>query len=179
VPDAPETVRLAEHSALRAEINQRTSFQHALVALNLTAVATTIGFVIADNASKHLLLILPLVSPALGLLWLDHNRMIRVLADYIRDELWHWTPSWETYVGRRRPSSPWWSLAFWGSVFSIFLAAPIAGLVIGFPKGSTAGSWALWLAGVGLSALYGLAYVAGVTVWTRRPADQASRGSSA
>lgn len=170
-----DTVRLGEFSALRAEIQQRTSFQHALVTLNLTAVATITGFVAAQKASQQLLLILPVVSPALGLLWLDHNRTIAVIAAYVRDDLWKWKPSWEKRMSEYREGSQSWSLSFWAPVLLIFFAVSVAALVIAFPKGEAATSWVLWLAGVALSSMYLVAFVAGVFLW--RDPNSLSEGS--
>ena len=64
-------LHLAEFSALRAEIGARSGVQHQLMALNITALAAIGGFVISDKADPLLLLMLPLVSCALGVIWHD------------------------------------------------------------------------------------------------------------
>jgi hypothetical protein len=80
-------LHLAEFSALRAEIGARSGVQHQLMALNITALAAIGGFVISDKADPLLLLMLPLVSCALGVIWHDHARNIENIGSYIKDEL--------------------------------------------------------------------------------------------
>ena len=60
------TVLLAEFSALRAEMGQRTSFQQALMGVNLTAIGTIAGLVVSSRAPTDLLLVIPVVSSTLG-----------------------------------------------------------------------------------------------------------------
>lgn len=103
VSDTPDQdVRLAEFAALRVEITQRSSFQQALNALNLTVVATIAGLVLSNHAAKSLLLFVPVISSTFGLLWLDHHRNIVLIATYVREELWRWTPSWEVWFAQHR-----------------------------------------------------------------------------
>jgi hypothetical protein len=78
---------LAEFSALRTEIKDRSSAAWALVNLNVTATAAILGFVLSDNADPRLLLVLPLVAPAFGLLFLDHAYNINNLGSYIGKRL--------------------------------------------------------------------------------------------
>ena len=85
--DARRQTALAEFSALRTEIDARSAAQHQLMALNVTALAATGGFVISNNASPLLLLMLPLVSSALGILWHGQDRTIGNIGTYIKDVL--------------------------------------------------------------------------------------------
>jgi hypothetical protein len=97
-PDAPAEVNpeesddlrsvvLEEFRALRQEIGSRSGIQHQLVALNMTVLATIGGFVISENANPILVLVIPILSPALGIFWHDHSRNIEKIGFYIMREL--------------------------------------------------------------------------------------------
>lgn len=161
---ASSDAKLAEFAALRAEIAQRSSTQQALIALNLTAVATVLGFALTKQSSRGLLLLVPVISPSLGLLWLDHHRNIRLIAEYIRDELWKDSdPSWETWRGARGSSGA--VIAFFLSVALIFGATAAGSWAAGWP-GWTATSGVLLLSGCGalLTLVFVAAYVAVMVV---------------
>lgn len=79
---------LAEYQSNKAEIANRSSFQHAIVALHLTAGSTIAGIVLAGAVNDSFLLVLAMMSSSLGLIWFDHGQGICVIADYLRDELW-------------------------------------------------------------------------------------------
>lgn len=79
---------LAEYQANKAEMASRSNFQHAIVALNLTASSTVAGVVLAGSVDKTFLLVLTVMSSSLGLIWFDHGQGIYVLGDYLRNELW-------------------------------------------------------------------------------------------
>ncbi|MEA5537054.1 hypothetical protein [Crocosphaera sp. XPORK-15E] len=81
------TVALAEFNALRNEIIGRSSSAYTLLNINITATATVAGFVLSNKADSRLLLILPLLSPALGLLFLDHSYNIKNLGGYINTQI--------------------------------------------------------------------------------------------
>lgn len=152
-PPAPETVRLAEFAELRNQIEQRGARQQSLIALNLAAIGTVIGFV-AEGASTALLLIVSLVAPMFGLLWLDHHSNIHRAATYVRRELWLWDPSWERYVvDHQQPR--WWAVLYWAAHLLIFFGAAVAALVIAFPGASgPAGEWIAWSFGALLTLAY-------------------------
>src|SRR5260221_2433456 len=80
-------VALAEFSALRSEIKDRSSAAWALVNLDVTATAALLGFVFSKNADPKILLALPLLAPALGLLFIDHAYNINNLGSYIGKRL--------------------------------------------------------------------------------------------
>ena len=99
--DSPEhslTVQtlLAEFTALRQEIDSRSSTQHTLLNLNITAVATLIGLVATENAQESLLLLITLTSGTLGILWVDHARTIGNIGRYINEDI---RPQLETITG--------------------------------------------------------------------------------
>jgi hypothetical protein len=80
-------VALAEFSALRAEIKDRSSLAWTLVNLNLTATTAVAGFALSNKSAYSLLLVLPLISPAFGMLFIDHSLNIRKLGSYIHEHL--------------------------------------------------------------------------------------------
>jgi hypothetical protein len=168
-------VRLAEYVALRAEITQRLSSQQALVALNLTAVATIVGFVLVKHSSKSLLLLVPVVSSVLGLLWLDHDRNIRLMALYIGTELWRdRKQSWERWSGEghSRPKE----ILYWIAIAIVYGVTSGCTLAVGWPGGrAPTGVWLLAAGGVLLTLLFLGAYVVALTrvldkstAWSRR-----------
>ena len=55
--------------------------------LNVTATAAILGFVLSDKADPRLLLALPIVSPALGMLFIDHAYNINNLGSYINKKV--------------------------------------------------------------------------------------------
>jgi hypothetical protein len=151
-----DETRLAEFVALRGEIAQRSGFQQALIVLNLATVGSIVGVVVSHTQLKVLLLVVPVVSPTLGLLWLDHHRNIRRISDYLASL---WAGSWERHI-RESPPLRMWEIIYWGAMFLVFFAVSAVSLALA-PPGSHApvGVWALWLAGGTLSALYVLAFV--------------------
>jgi hypothetical protein len=81
------TVALAEFSALRDEISNRNNSAFTMINLNITATATVAGFVLSNNADPLILLLLPILSPSLGLLYIDHVINILNIGDYINKEI--------------------------------------------------------------------------------------------
>jgi uncharacterized membrane protein len=104
--------------------------------------------VLGRNADRGLILVMPLLSSALGLLWCGHHIDIARIATYIRLELWVWDPSWEHWASER-PHRRHWTRSFWWAVVLAFCGIPLGALAIGLPlhRGSLA-IWALWSAGV-------------------------------
>jgi len=66
-------VSLAALSAAKTEIADRSKAQHAILQINVAAIGTVVGFVLATTADRQVLLLLPLLSSALGMLYLDHG----------------------------------------------------------------------------------------------------------
>ncbi len=155
---APEAVLLAEYGELRREIGQCSATQHALFALNLAAVGAVVGFVV-EGASASLLLVIPLASPMLGLLWLDNQSKIERITRYIRHEVWLWSPSWVEYV-ERNPHPRWWAL-HWTAIFLMFPG--VSGVALGLAHPASAGEWLAWSLGTSLTAI-----CSGVFVYTAR-----------
>jgi hypothetical protein len=167
--DARRQTALAEFSALRQEIGARSGVQHQLMALNITALTAIGGFVISDQASPLLLLMLPIVSPALGFLWHDHDRNIQNIGTYIRDEV---KPilvktsgaddrllSYEERIDEyeRRRSSRLVPLAI--PLFVLFAGFSAVALVLGFfaiqdEESVSFGVWVVWALGILLVSAY-------------------------
>ena len=158
---APEAVRVAEFGALRAEIDQRISLQQSLLALNLTAVGGVIGFVVSsDRVTTDLLLVIPVVSPMLGLLWLGHESCIRRIAKYIREQGWIWTPSWEEAIERERGESNVLGFVFRVAVALAFVGVAAVALVLARPwnPAASVGVCLLWATGVVTTCLNVVAF---------------------
>lgn len=124
---ASDEVRLAEYASLRHELNQRSTIQQALVALNLTVAGTVTGFVVSGHDLQELFLIVALTSSTLGLLWLDHHLSIHQIARYVRNELWKWEPSWERHICDQEKSRLW-QVVYVSAVTLVFLVVAAAAL---------------------------------------------------
>ena len=77
------TAILAEFSALRAEIAARSSAQHTLLNLNLTASGVVLGTALAQRANLAVLLVVPIIGCCFGLLFIDHAAVIEKLGRVI------------------------------------------------------------------------------------------------
>jgi uncharacterized membrane protein len=118
---------------------------------NLTAVAAVAGLVLGRNVDASLILAIPLLSSALGLMWFGHHIDIEGIGAYLRVELWQWEPSWEHWIRKHRHAR-WWDRTFWFAVVLVFCGAPSAALAIGLPKhDASLVEWLLWSAGVVLT----------------------------
>jgi hypothetical protein len=81
------SVVLDEFKALRDEIQNRATAAYTILNINITAIAAVAGLLLSKKGDLRLLLILPLVSPSLGLLFVDHSLNIRNLGRYINHRL--------------------------------------------------------------------------------------------
>lgn len=72
-------LRVAEYNALRSEINNRTTAQHTVLSLNLTIAAAVSSIAFGNTGNVHIVFVLPVICPLLGLLYLDHaNAIVRL-----------------------------------------------------------------------------------------------------
>jgi hypothetical protein len=78
---------VAEFNAMRAEILFRATSQATLMQLNITAAGTVAFFALADGARAPTMIIIPMLSPILGILWLDHDATILKLGRFIKTNL--------------------------------------------------------------------------------------------
>lgn len=147
--NAAEDAR-AKFAAYRQEILERSGHQHGLLALNLTAVAAFAGFVLSDHADARLLLLLPVISGSVGLLWCDHARSIESIGAYLEADLPE-LAGYEKWPGRVKRMR-WPRVPLTLALLVLFVAIPIAGLVI--PIHHVHGAlWVLWAAGLTLVGL--------------------------
>lgn len=137
--------RKEEFAACRAEILARSSHQHTLISLNLTELAALSGVVLSGHADKRVLLLLPIISGSIGLLWYDHARNIDSLGDYVRVSL----PGYGGYEKRiaQLERTEWRRVPVTFALLVLFVATPIAGLVVPFHR-IHGGLWVLWSIGL-------------------------------
>ncbi|MEU7826242.1 hypothetical protein [Catellatospora sp. NPDC049133] len=163
---------LAEYSALRAELLHKLGAQSTIINLNLTAIAGIAGIVIAQKADIRLLLLLPMISGALGLLAYDAARDVTTIARYIRDQL---APLVAQYVGDRRLFQYEAHLLQDRGVLRRLLPSVVTGLVfpgislgclyVAWPYLQTPLDWTAWGLGTVLLTLNATAWL---TLWQRR-----------
>jgi hypothetical protein len=100
------TVVLAQFNACRTEILARSSSQASVVNLNITAISILAGYYFVYHANPLVLLVIPLVSPMLGIIWADHAINIGNLGRFIQHSLMpllsgtlqHDLPDYETFI---------------------------------------------------------------------------------
>jgi hypothetical protein len=160
--------RVQEFSALREEIAGRSKAQHTLIQLSITAIGAIGAFVLAGEGvpggiplagkgNPLLLLLIPLLIPALGMIYLDHAINITNIGNYINEVLrpelgaFHYEERVRAYEKRKTLRI----LLYGLPIFLIFAAGPIASLIITalFLSGLF---WAevLWCGGVFMALLY-------------------------
>jgi hypothetical protein len=149
-------VALAEFGKLRDEIGGRSTAAWTLVGLSITSSATLAGFVLAQKADARLLLVLPLLTPSLGLLFMDHAANIGRIGDYINTVLKpvlreaacdrrllsyeEWVDAYEAHTLERL-------LPFGIPLVLAFTMVPVGALVYLAPRIDEAWSWILWVLG--------------------------------
>jgi len=84
---ADTQILLAEYTALRAEIERRTTVQWNVFALQLASAGAIAGVAISAAGNLALLLLIPLSSYLLGSRYLLHDFHIKLIARYVRDSL--------------------------------------------------------------------------------------------
>jgi hypothetical protein len=169
-------VALAEFNALRGEISGRASLAWTLVNLNLTVTTTIVGLALSATGIWGMLLVLPLLSPAFGLLFIDHSLNIKKLGKYIQEHLGpilvreagddqlfqyeDWVDEYETrWVLRWVP--------FGIPLLLLFAGFPLVALVLTYPTAllavhpmlKPAFAWGLWGLGVLLATTTLLLFV--------------------
>src|SRR5438105_11507373 len=89
------SVLMAEVGSLREEIGRRSEAQHTIINLDITAVGAITGFVLTQGHGM-LMLMLPFITSALGLLFFDHANNIDRIGRHIENRLW---PKLQDLVG--------------------------------------------------------------------------------
>ena len=100
-----------------------------VVAATVTITSTIGGLVLAEKVNSLLLMVLAIITPVMGLLWLDHARNIGEIGEFIRTN-WKWEPNWEQQNAKRKGSNAgrWRLIFFILAVAIVFLVPAIAGL---------------------------------------------------
>ncbi|MGC1853071.1 MAG: hypothetical protein WA687_11590 [Solirubrobacterales bacterium] len=171
--------QLRQYEALWAEIARRSNAQQALIAATVTATGTVSGLVVAGKADAVLLVVLAVVSPVFGLLWLDHARNIDNIGGFIRSN-WAWSPNWEleheSRKGTKREAT-FRFIIFTTAVTIVFLGPAAGGLIASFSHpGSALIFITAWCPAAMLTALFAVAWL--VHVGQTRP-SRASRSLTA
>jgi hypothetical protein len=76
---------LAEFDILKREIDNRTSIQGTLTTVSVTATGIALG--VGLFQVSPVIIVVPIVSACLGLLWLDNAVQIDKIGEYLRDTL--------------------------------------------------------------------------------------------
>ncbi len=142
--------RRVQFEAYRQEILDRSGHQHTLLTLNLTAVSAAGGLVLSEYGDARVLLLLPIISSAIGLLWYDHARNIESLGDYIRNDLGVYRGYEERIANLERDEYR--RVPMTLALFILFVATPVAGLLVPF-QSVTGPLWSLWGLGLLLSVV--------------------------
>jgi hypothetical protein len=178
------TVALAEFAGLREEITSRSTAQHTLMNLNLTAVGVVGGTVLSQHASPLLLLLLPVVGSALGILFFDHASWIENLGRYIAATIQPIVAaaggdrrllSWETDYrrGTRRTSM---LLRSGLPLLVMFAAGPITASVFSLSYLDHPWAWWVWSIGLVLEVVLLLLWGHYISKWfTTRSAESKRR----
>jgi hypothetical protein len=81
------TVLLAQFNACRAEILARSTTQATIINLNVTATGLIAGYYFGYHANPLVLLVIPILSPMLGIIWADHAINIGNIGRFIQNGL--------------------------------------------------------------------------------------------
>lgn len=150
-------VALAEFNKLRDEISARSGAAWTLLGLNATVSSAVAGFVLARQANPLLVLLLPLLTPSLGLLFIDHATNIKNIGKYIDSVL---KPMLRDAAGEQRLLSyeelvddyegqPVRRLLPFGiPLVLLFNVVPVASLLFTVAILSSPWAWTLWGIGV-------------------------------
>lgn len=80
-------VLLAQFNACRAEIQARSATQGTLINLNITAIGIIAGYYFGYHANPIVMLVIPILSPMLGIMWADHAINIRNIGNFIQQRI--------------------------------------------------------------------------------------------
>lgn len=133
--------------ALRSEIDRRSSAQLSLIQLNVSGVGIIAGAFLSEiSIDARILFIIPVISPMLGLLWLDNAVAIRKLGLYIQDALLPFivqhaggaVPNYESYVRKLEKDRIGRGALLGLPVLVIFGVIPLLALLLPFLQGTLA-----------------------------------------
>jgi hypothetical protein len=162
-------VALSEFNALRDEIKDRGGAAYTLLNINITATTAVVGVVLTEKVPPTLLLVLPLISPALGMLFVDHAFNISNLGSYIQEQLRPLVThavgdqrvlGYEEFVRRYEQNRLLRFLPFGLPLTLLFAGPPLGALVFTWSQLKATWALALWIAGLVL-------FVAFLALWLR------------
>ncbi|MFD0361231.1 hypothetical protein ACFQZZ_07195 [Nocardia sp. GCM10030253] len=160
---------LAEFSALRHELDELGRGQRTVMSLNITATAAIVTFILSQRVPPQLLLVVPYVSVALGLLYQTYTIHAQHLGEYINERI---RPvlvekcqddrvfGWEGYIRGTIYRTGWSQLPMKMAFILVIPVIPLASLVCVLPVVDSAWHWLAWVGGV-------LLYATQLASWAR------------
>ncbi|GGR72827.1 hypothetical protein GCM10010169_16010 [Micromonospora fulviviridis] len=156
---------IAEYTAIRAVVAQKSSASHALVGAYLTVVAVILGFVVANRADPRLLITVPILSAVCGITILRRRRDREVAHRYVREVLRPIAVQcsgddriflWEEFYARHKDAR---SMRYEFGLQLVFPLSAAAALVATLPLLASIGDWLAWLAGLSFLVMLIVTYV--------------------
>ena len=175
--DAPPLeLRVAAFTALREEISRRSSAQLTLITLSLGAFTALATIATAIQPKRDaVLLFVPFVSGAAGMLWLDHHRRIGLIGRYILGEIFGgWPGSFEEKARKTAENEHLTALlGFVLPTVIVFAGPSIAALLWTYRELPQPGQNPIWWAGIVITSTYasgllvtvGRSHITGVWRW--------------
>lgn len=172
-----ETANLAEFTALKAEITNRTGLQNSLATFTLVAAGTLGSFALSSGQNHRLVLLLLVpLNAATGFLWLDHAHSIYKAGNYIRLRLWaelrqaaqSSLSTYEEFVLQDRPI--WLERSvFIVPFFILFIGPMIGGLVSTLGKVDVGFLGVFWMFDVLIVCFFAASWVTSIREFLRPP----------
>jgi hypothetical protein len=147
-------ILLEEYRSLRQEIIFRATTQATILSLNVTAIGAIAGLYFSSQIhDARIFFLIPLVSSILGLIYTDHALNIGKLARFIR---WQVKPrlaealglaelvDYEVYANNYIPPRRAYRHVLPGAIIAMFIAIPVAAIVLPFTTLLGAGQAVQW-----------------------------------
>jgi hypothetical protein len=159
--DRTVDVLLEEFRIVAGEIANRSQAQYVLLNISIVGSGATAAYVLASHDRAIFALVLSYFGSFLGVMWLDHARVITSKGTYISSNLWPQLrerlrsrdlTSHEDWT-RRQDAERTARLLFVMPVMSVFVLPAIAGIVYSFSSVSSPGRWTAWALGTLVTAL--------------------------
>jgi hypothetical protein len=153
MPDQKDAIAilLAEFQALRTEIAGRSAAQATMMQLAITAFGALAGLAFTQYGDHRSLLLIPVISAILGLIWLDHAANISNIGDFIKNQLMpalqkaaamESLPDYEIFVRDYERTPGGFFRMFGLPPFLIFVLVPFVAMVLALE--STPRGWLFW-----------------------------------
>lgn len=121
-----------EYTALKKEIDTRSQSQHNIVTVNLTVSGILTGIALGQNRELAALVVLPMFSPMLGLLYLGHAESISKIGRYVHMILPHGYERVVRDEERKGDEYFWLMVGFLVPILVTFMGGPVIALSIMF-----------------------------------------------